>query len=132
MQLKDKITHLVSNRSAAEHHLSADEILDILQLLKPISKNKALIEKCILLLHAFGQVPKSNSKLTKRENQVFNLIGTGLSSKDIAELLQISSETVGTHRKNIIKKLELTGTGNLQKIAFQQNNIETCPGENTR
>jgi len=48
-------------------------------------------------------------KLTKSEIQVCQLIQTGASSKDIADHMNISLETVQTHRKNIRKKLGLSG-----------------------
>jgi PAS domain S-box-containing protein len=48
-------------------------------------------------------------KLTKSEIHVCQMIQSGSSSKDIAEALNISAETVQTHRKNIRKKLGLSG-----------------------
>jgi PAS domain S-box-containing protein len=48
-------------------------------------------------------------KLTKSEIQVCQMIQSGSSSKDIAETMNISFETVQTHRKNIRKKLGLSG-----------------------
>jgi len=48
-------------------------------------------------------------KLTKSEIQVCQLIQSGSTSKDIADSMNISTETVQTHRKNIRKKLGLSG-----------------------
>lgn len=48
-------------------------------------------------------------KLTKSEIQVCQMIQAGSSSKDIADTMNISFETVQTHRKNIRKKLGLSG-----------------------
>jgi DNA-binding CsgD family transcriptional regulator len=45
--------------------------------------------------------------LTKREKQVIKLVARGFTSKQIAEELFLSLETVKTHRKNINKKLDL-------------------------
>ena len=44
-------------------------------------------------------IPFSN-----REFEIINLVATGLHSKEIAEKLFISPETVNTHRRNILKK----------------------------
>jgi len=41
---------------------------------------------------------------TNREFEIISLIATGLHSKEIAEKLFISPETVNTHRRNILKK----------------------------
>lgn len=45
--------------------------------------------------------------LTEREYEVLNLLSKGLSNADYAEVLSISSNTVGTHVKNIYRKLEV-------------------------
>jgi DNA-binding NarL/FixJ family response regulator len=47
-------------------------------------------------------------KLTDREFEVFQLIGQGKSTRDIAEQLHLSPKTVDVHRGNIKEKLELT------------------------
>ncbi len=46
----------------------------------------------------------SKLQMTKREKEIIHLILKGMSSKQISELLAISSHTVATHRKNILKK----------------------------
>jgi len=43
--------------------------------------------------------------LTKREKEVLDLIMQGLTSTEIAALIFISLDTVETHRKNIIQKM---------------------------
>ncbi len=47
-------------------------------------------------------------KLTPAELQIAELIKQGNSSKDIADLLNMSSKTIDTHRYNIRKKIGLT------------------------
>ncbi|MDP2089059.1 MAG: response regulator transcription factor [Flavobacteriaceae bacterium] len=47
------------------------------------------------------------SSLTEREIQVLKLIAQQNSTREIAEELFISSNTVETHRKNLIKKLNV-------------------------
>lgn len=57
------------------------------------------------------QRPRGSSspieKLTDREFEVFQLIGQGKSTRDIAEQLHLSPKTVDVHRSNIKEKLEL-------------------------
>ena len=45
-----------------------------------------------------------NDVLTKRELEILGYLSEGLSSKEIAESLFISTGTVRTHRNNILKK----------------------------
>lgn len=53
------------------------------------------------------------TSLSERENEVIALIAGGLTSKAIAEELNISPHTVQTHRKNIMKKLNVNSTSGL-------------------
>jgi DNA-binding NarL/FixJ family response regulator len=58
-------------------------------------------------------------RLSDREIQVFELIGNGVSTKDIAERLHISVKTVETHRENIKRKLDLGANLELIRWAVQ-------------
>ncbi len=49
---------------------------------------------------------KTQTKFTKREIEIINLITKGLSSKDIGGRLSISHHTVDTHRRKILEKSE--------------------------
>lgn len=42
--------------------------------------------------------------LTKREYQIISLILEGISTKDIAQKLNLASNTISTHKKNIFYK----------------------------
>lgn len=57
------------------------------------------------------------STLTPREQQVMRLIAEGLSSREIADALFISTKTVENHRANIMNKLELHSTMELVRYA---------------
>ena len=58
--------------------------------------------------------------LTVREREIIKLIAEGRSSKEIGELLFISSRTVQHHRANIMRKLSLKKTADLVKYAIQK------------
>lgn len=53
--------------------------------------------------------PAHWDRLTRREREVFQLIGEGLSSEAIAERLGLSVLTARTHRKHITSKLGIKG-----------------------
>lgn len=59
----------------------------------------------------------SLDRLTNRELEVFRLIGDGLESKEIADRLNVSVKTVGTHRENIKEKFNLKHYTELVKFA---------------
>ncbi len=50
------------------------------------------------------------AKLTSREQDVFRYLQAGQTSKQIAVSLNISKNTVDTHRRNILKKLNIDST----------------------
>lgn len=71
----------------------------------------ALLEEQLLSLTAGFemQLDAGLLKLTKTEIEVCRLIQAGCSSKDICDAMKLAFETVQTHRKNIRKKLDLSG-----------------------
>jgi DNA-binding NarL/FixJ family response regulator len=58
--------------------------------------------------------------LTTREREVVKLIAEGKSSKEIGDLLYISTRTVENHRANIMEKLHLKKATDLVKYAIQK------------
>jgi DNA-binding NarL/FixJ family response regulator len=57
--------------------------------------------------------------LTDREFEVFQLLGQGLSTREIGQRLHISSKTVDTHRLNIKDKLNLRSLPELMQYAVR-------------
>ncbi|MEL1254002.1 response regulator transcription factor [Flavobacterium sp. DGU38] len=66
-----------------------------------------------------------NSILTSRELEIVTLISLEYSGKEISEQLFISTNTVETHRKNIMKKLQTKNTIGLVKYAIKNNLIKS-------
>ena len=58
----------------------------------------------------------SNYAISSREKEVLSLIAKGMDSKDVAEQLFISIETVKTHRKNMINRFKAKDTSSLIQI----------------
>jgi DNA-binding CsgD family transcriptional regulator len=59
------------------------------------------------------------SKLTNREKEILLLIGDGLSTKMIAQKCNISINTVETHRRHLLEKLQVKNSMELVKVAAQ-------------
>lgn len=58
-------------------------------------------------------------RLTDRELEVFRMIGSGQSVKEIAEKLCLSAKTVEAHREHIKEKLNLKSSAELLRFAIQ-------------
>ncbi|MBK7410619.1 MAG: response regulator transcription factor [Saprospirales bacterium] len=57
--------------------------------------------------------------LTKRETQILRLIAESNSNKEIASHLFISEQTVGVHRKDLMRKLGATNKASLVRAAYE-------------
>ncbi len=57
--------------------------------------------------------------LTAREAQIVQLIAKGFIAKEISGLLNLSVHTIYTHRKNIMRKLDLSSTSELVLYAVK-------------
>ncbi len=57
--------------------------------------------------------------LTRREQEILALIAQAKSNSEIADGLFISPQTVGAHRKNIMRKLNISTTAGLVRFAIE-------------
>ncbi len=71
-----------------------------------------------------GKLPAEMDGLTEREREVLTHLAEGASNQDIAEVLNISSNTVARHRENIMRKLNLHSRAALVKYAIRKGLIE--------
>ena len=58
-------------------------------------------------------------RLSNRELEVFEMIGQGLTTQQIAQKLQLSDKTIETHREKIKRKLNLKNSAELSRSAVQ-------------
>lgn len=63
--------------------------------------------------------PSAEAPLTAKELEVTHLLTQGLSSKEVAQRLGSSPQTVDVHRKNIMKKLAIHSVPELVKWAIR-------------
>jgi two-component system response regulator NreC len=62
--------------------------------------------------------------LTPREVEILKLIAEGYKSREIADYLNISANTVDKHRANIMKKLDLHSAAALTAIAIKEGIVD--------
>jgi DNA-binding NarL/FixJ family response regulator len=65
------------------------------------------------------QKQKNSIVLTRREQEVLELIAEGMTNNEIAAQLFVGSTTVDTHRKNLLAKFDVKNTAALIKLAVQ-------------
>ncbi len=67
-----------------------------------------------------GKVPQTRATLSARETQTLQLIAEGNSSREIAEILQISLKTAENHRRNLMEKLDIHNVAELTLWAVRE------------
>ena len=66
----------------------------------------------------------SLNRLTSREREVLDHVVDGLSSREIAENLQVSTKTVEAHRARINDKMRADNVAHLIRMCFNFNSTE--------
>ncbi|RLD17488.1 MAG: hypothetical protein DRI69_12155 [Bacteroidetes bacterium] len=106
------------------------EILDAIQAAK--SRSKFFCGKVLdFILEKSFTSPEENSPdtpLTPREKEIVVLTAQGLIAKEIAAQLNLSTHTVYTHKKRIMKKLKLKSPVQLVMYALENRMIEVPGG----
>ena len=67
---------------------------------------------------------KRPESLTNREQEILQLIWTGLKNREIAQRLKISVKTGEAHRATMMKKVRVSNTAQLLKAAIQDGMIQ--------
>lgn len=93
-------------------NLSSDELLSAVE--------DAISGTPVFMWSAEKPAPKPQvDVLSKREKEIIQLIRQGLTSHEIANQLFLSTYTVDTHRRNILRKLDLKNTAMMVLYAQQ-------------
>lgn len=69
-------------------------------------------------------IAKKKSRLSNREREVLQAVAEGFSTKQIAEMLEVSVKTIEAHRANLMKKLDARSAVELTRCAFELGIIE--------
>ena len=100
---------------------------ELVRAIQAVSKNKKYLSPEIAktLVNGYtGRIPAAGHSVRKvlgpREREVLQQLAEGKSSSQIAANLKISVKTVETHRRNIMRKLDLHSVAELTKYAVIQ------------
>lgn len=113
-------------------NISSEEIIeltfDIFQLAEDLGRHTVLEEAVFTDDHGAGRFREknhsaiagneANEALSQRETEILVLVAKGYMSKEIADMLNISLNTVNTHRKNITAKTGIKSIAGLTVYAM--------------
>lgn len=83
-----------------------------------------LCSECRGMMAKLDQTLETMRPLSRREREIVGLLADGNTTKDIADLLNISEHTVRKHRENSLDKLGAKSTGQLVALATRRGFIE--------
>lgn len=102
------IQDVMPKKTRIELTIDSEDLSEYLFLLNKLLRNRRLTQK-----HS-----ENFLKLTKREKEILRLIINGMTDKVIAEKIFLSYQTVRTHRKNIMAKLECKKASQLSIYSY--------------
>jgi DNA-binding NarL/FixJ family response regulator len=113
------------NAGASGYILKNTGKAELLEAIKSVNEGKTFYSKEVTetILQNFTKKPEEQrveaAHLTEREKDVLKLIAQEYNTQEIAAKLFISTNTVETHRKNLLSKLQAKNIAGLVKFAIQ-------------
>jgi two-component system nitrate/nitrite response regulator NarL len=108
------------NAGANGYILKNSPLAEVLNAIRAVHKGEDYFDVNIKTDSKENGNTKKKSTLTKRQREILNLIAQGKTSREIADELFIGIHTVDTHRKNMIRILDLHGKGELMRYALEK------------
>jgi two-component system, NarL family, response regulator NreC len=120
-------------KAGAKGYLLKDsEDLDLLKAVKSLARGGSYFSPAVskVLLDGYlndagpGGGEDTLSRLTGREREVLQLISEGKTNKEIARILSLSINTVESHRKHVMEKLDLHNTAEIVRFAVRKGIVQ--------
>jgi DNA-binding NarL/FixJ family response regulator len=114
--LNEVLQHIEREKQGYRHEIASNVDNLLRPMLRKLREQGRLDRRDVDLLQRsldevtgrdIDQFKNNISKLTPRELDILEMIRTGRSSKQIAEALDLSSQTVHKHRQSIRRKLQI-------------------------
>lgn len=102
---------------ASGYIMKNSSLKKLLEAIRIVAKNETFFDDAIM---AKDGLTKEDIILSSREKEILRLIGEGSTSQEIADRLFIGKSTVDTHRKNILKKMNIHGKTDLIRFAVER------------
>ena len=112
--------------AGAKGYVTKDEVTDeLLVAIRHIMSGETYLSDKVamktsgrMVMDSDGNLVSRIQTLTDRELEVFELVGNGYGTSEIANQLSLSAKTIGTHKEHIKLKLMLAGSDELLRYAI--------------
>lgn len=137
LSMHDELLHAErALRAGARAYLMKDVgVAKVLEVIRRVLDGQAYVSPQMserMLEALTGRRPRGSAspiaKLSDREFEIFQLLGTGKSTKEVAAALHLSPKTVDAHRGNIKTKLQLKDSASLFHHAVRWVEAQATPG----
>jgi two-component system, NarL family, response regulator NreC len=109
--------HQMKDAGASGYIMKNSSLKKVLEVIRIVAKNGSYFDDDITTTDLTS---KEEIVLSTREKEILRLIGEGKTSQEIADILFIGKSTVDTHRKNILKKMNIQGKTDLIRFAVER------------
>jgi DNA-binding NarL/FixJ family response regulator len=122
------VRECLHEQSIAGYFLKTSSLEELMEALEQVHQGLSYISKGFQLypkeseeeeVTVFDERFLSKYNLTRREIEILGLIALAKSNSEIADGLFISPQTVSAHRKNIMRKLNISSTAGLVRFAIE-------------
>jgi DNA-binding NarL/FixJ family response regulator len=129
----EEVIREVLAAGARGYVLKSDAGRDLVAAIGALRRHKPFLTSRVaeLMLDGYlegeGPAPargKRTGRLTPREREFLQLLAEGRSNKEIATVMGVSTKTAETHRKNIMRKLDVHSVGQLVRYAIRHRIID--------
>lgn len=127
----DEYVRKVLATGASGYVLKRAAASELVAAIRAVSRGEAVLSPSItrMVIEDYLRGEKDQPEdepetLTPREREVLQLIAEGHTSREIAQMLNLSVKTVQSHRTSLMQKLDLHDRGELIRYAIQKKIIE--------
>jgi DNA-binding NarL/FixJ family response regulator len=100
---------------------------DLVQAIREVARGETYLSPSIadaVVDAVLSKADRSPNPLTPRERQVLQLVAEGKTTKEIAQILEMSVKTAESHRVHIMEKLDIHQTAGLVRYAIRRGVIQ--------
>ena len=115
---QDEAVRQMLDAGAKGYVLKNSTLLDLLSAIHTVASGERWYDPNIVVPASHGR-EKPKGLLSKRQMEILQLIAVGKTNQEIADILSLGKTTVETHRKNMIRILNLRGAGELLRYAVE-------------
>lgn len=114
---QDEAIEQMKNAGAIGYIMKNSSLKKLVEAIKSVAKNIPFYDDAIITKDT---TTKEEIILSTREKEILRLVGEGKTSQEIADILFVAKSTIDTHRKNILKKMNIYGKTDLIRFAIER------------